>query len=371
MDGGVLIPNTPICPPPTGVCGSGTPTWKMVMNASMRTWTEAAVWTGCEILYWGGRGLDSRALGAEHGRRYHPHTDTWRLMSTVGAPTARREGGIYQWTGAELFVWGGRGESDSLLEDGGLYDPATDSWRPIPRETDPSRAPRSRVEAVADWTGTEVVIFGGLGGPGNVLREGAFYNPTTGQWRLFLEPGPEMYDAYGGWARNRLFVWGSPSLTGNAVNLAYVYDDSSGWIPLPEAPLSPRSRARVVVHEAGMLVYGGSGGVGSSNLNNGAFFDFDTWTWWPILDGPSDLEGGSGGYFMFWTGCDYVLIDGREVREGFMKIYHDYRFNLESNTWTAMPEFRGTQVRSLLRWTWAGDQIVSWGGWDSARLIFE
>jgi hypothetical protein len=70
------------------------------------------VWTGTEMIVWGGitfdGGLNGDALG--DGARYDPSTDTWRTMSTIGSPTARFRAGAV-WTGIELLIWGG----DSLL----------------------------------------------------------------------------------------------------------------------------------------------------------------------------------------------------------------------------------------------------------------
>lgn len=284
-------------------CGCSARTWRTISGGadSTRLWTDVAVWTGSEILYWGGvTSRNQASLGGEHGRRYDPRADAWRPMSARGAPSARTYA-LYQWTGVELFVWGGYdspavGGQLTLFDDGGLYDPVTDSWRSIPRAPDLSRAPRGRADALVGWTGTEVVIFGGHDGNlSNRMRDGAFYDPSTGQWRLFRSLGPEMTEVQGGWARGRLFVWGTTGshYESNLANVAFVYDDDSGWIRLPEAPLVAREQSRVVVYEAGMLVYGGSdsGPWPAEYLKDGAFFDFDTWSWSSTFTGPSNLDG--------------------------------------------------------------------------------
>jgi hypothetical protein len=54
------------------------------------------------------------------GGRYDPATDAWRSMTTDGAPS-RRNYPAYVWTGSELVVWGGNGGPD--LNDGGRYTP--------------------------------------------------------------------------------------------------------------------------------------------------------------------------------------------------------------------------------------------------------
>src|SRR5206468_6725062 len=63
-------------------------------------WGHSAVWTGNEMLVWGGLGPTGR-LG--DGSRYNPETDVWRPMSTVGAPSVRGEQ-VAVWTGSEMVI---------------------------------------------------------------------------------------------------------------------------------------------------------------------------------------------------------------------------------------------------------------------------
>ena len=58
------------------------------------------------------------------GGRYNPSTDSWTATSTTNAPTARYDHTAV-WTGSEMIVWGGHG---SGLNTGGRYNPITDSW---------------------------------------------------------------------------------------------------------------------------------------------------------------------------------------------------------------------------------------------------
>ena len=39
------------------------------------------------------------------------------------------------WTGRELLVWGGWNEPQRMLDDGGRYDPMLDRWQPLPSGT--------------------------------------------------------------------------------------------------------------------------------------------------------------------------------------------------------------------------------------------
>src|SRR6266436_3525141 len=80
--------------------------------------------------------------------------DLWEPTSTVNAPTARSLNTAV-WTGTEMIVWGGYDGND--LNTGGRYNPATDSWT----ATNTSNAPAGRERHTAVWTGTEMLVWGG------------------------------------------------------------------------------------------------------------------------------------------------------------------------------------------------------------------
>src|SRR4029453_5553914 len=73
-------------------------------NAPDGRWVHVAVWTGSEMIVWGG-GQDT-GVYFNTGGRYNPSTDSWTATSTIGAPAARR-GHTAVWTGSEMIVWGG------------------------------------------------------------------------------------------------------------------------------------------------------------------------------------------------------------------------------------------------------------------------
>lgn len=139
----------------------------------------AMVWTGEEVLVWGGVRPDGSGL--RDGATYDPGADRWRRLPP--APQGGRAGSVVAWTGDVLLVWGGEGAGG--VRSGGLrFDPATDRWRRLP--AGPLSARR---DAEAAWTGRELVVWGGTGRRGEALRDGARFDPVTGHWRR-LPPGP-------------------------------------------------------------------------------------------------------------------------------------------------------------------------------------
>jgi N-acetylneuraminic acid mutarotase len=117
-------------------------------NLPHPVWGAAAVWTGKELVVWGGSYPDH-----DVGARYDPVTDSWQPTSMEGAPR-RRASHTAVWTGSEMIVWGGW----SPLDTGGRYDPSRDRWRPTGLGPN-TPSPRSSHTAV--WTGTEMIVWGG------------------------------------------------------------------------------------------------------------------------------------------------------------------------------------------------------------------
>src|SRR5437667_8720277 len=85
------------------------------------------------------------------GGRYNPGTDSWTATSTTGAP-AGREVHTAVWTGSEMIVWGGFNGS-SVLNTGGRYNPGTDSWT----ATSTTSAPAARDIHTAVCTGSQTI----------------------------------------------------------------------------------------------------------------------------------------------------------------------------------------------------------------------
>ncbi len=74
------------------------------------------------MIVFGGIGTDTVA------KRYRPATDTWTDATTVDAPGARDHHAAV-WTGTEMIIWGGF-INDGITPTGGRYNPVTDTWTP-------------------------------------------------------------------------------------------------------------------------------------------------------------------------------------------------------------------------------------------------
>ena len=131
-----------------------TDSWIATITATERRDSHTAVWTGSEMIVCGGFTVYFLSR-LNTGGRYNPITDSWIATSLVNAPTAR---GYHTavWTGSEMIVWGGDGES-SYLNTGGRYNPGTNTWF----ATTITNAPFGRRLHTAVWTVSEMIICRG------------------------------------------------------------------------------------------------------------------------------------------------------------------------------------------------------------------
>jgi hypothetical protein len=82
---------------------------------------HTAVWTGNEMIVWGGHGdFDLLTYYFNTGARYDPSTNSWTATSIVNAPEGRYHHTAV-WTGNEMIVWGGILYSNSSTNTGGRY----------------------------------------------------------------------------------------------------------------------------------------------------------------------------------------------------------------------------------------------------------
>lgn len=176
-------------PTPTLAVGTPSPPAARKITLDSRRVTGApiagrfnasAVWTGTEVIVWGGSEVPTSLTGfRSDGAAYDTIPETWRMIAD--APLSAREAPLAVWTGQEMLVWGGQGRS--RRSDGAAYDPATDSWRRM------RTAPIDWAwQSGTTWTGTEWVI---LTATSRGAVDLAAYDPATDSWRSITKPPAE------------------------------------------------------------------------------------------------------------------------------------------------------------------------------------
>ena len=151
-------------------CTPDTWTATSTTNAPAARTHHTAVWTGSEMIVWGGN-----LVPLNTGGRYNPTTDSWAATSTTNAPDARYAHTAV-WTGTEMIIWGGI-FGFPPPNTGGRYNPSTDTWT----ATSTTNAPDGRAGHTAVWTGNEMIVWGGYNSSPQ-LNSGARYNPSTNSW---------------------------------------------------------------------------------------------------------------------------------------------------------------------------------------------
>jgi hypothetical protein len=344
----------------------------------------AAVWTGREAIFWGGL-VNGHITASEHtdsvalddGAAYDPRHHSWRKVSR--APLSPRFNTAAIWTGAAMFIWGGRDSSSSALSDGALYDPATDSWRKV--------APSPLASGLtAFWTGGEIEVWGG--GPGLVpnsnapLTAGAAYDPKANSWRRLPSP-PTVSDhpvvaPITGWTGDRLVLWNywerttptgpNSTMTDVGTDVA-IYDAAHDrWRTLPASTdLPPLLGARTFWTGKELIAWAGQRGHGPPPAldSPGYLFDPTLDSWRRMGRGPLDAGGAAAAV---WTGFAMLAVTGSEVGapngEG-MSPGDGGMYRASTNSWVRLLRAPGAVDYNAAA-VWAGDQMILWGA-DPAR----
>ena len=247
------------------------------VNAPTVRFGHTAVWTGNEMIVWGGVSGSDLNTGA----RYNPITGTWTTMTTVNAPPARDDHTAV-WTGSEMIVWGGSGGGHT----GAKYNPITDSWTAIST----TNAPSPRIGHTAVWTGGEMIVWGGVYGDTR-LNTGARYNPSTDTWAattiINAPTGRSVHTAV--WTGSEMTVWGGYD-GGGSVSTGRRYNpNTDSWVATGTVNVpTARSGHTAVWRGNEMVVWGGYDG--SSSLNTGGRYnpDTDTWAATSTVNAPTD-----------------------------------------------------------------------------------
>ncbi|MCP4680125.1 MAG: hypothetical protein GY854_32455 [Deltaproteobacteria bacterium] len=87
-------------------------TWQAMSTSGAPHAREAhtAIWTGTEMIIWGGLYIDGTTGDRSEfntGGHYNPATNTWKPTIATNAPQGRYRH-VAVWTGEEMIVWGGK-----------------------------------------------------------------------------------------------------------------------------------------------------------------------------------------------------------------------------------------------------------------------
>ena len=389
-----------------------TDTWSAVSTtgAPSQRYEHTAVWTGTEMIVWGGHVLDPQGSVTNSGGRYDPASNTWTLTTAQHAPQAR-SGHTAVWTGSQMIVWGGFGQQfpDILnsgsrydpasnswtatrttsappgrywhtavwtgsemivwggntydlenaltvsLDTGGRYSPATDSWSP----TAAAQAPSARYKHTAVWSGNRMIVWGGTNQYAEYFATGARYDPSTDQWSATSTTNApvETWSHTAVWTGTEMIVWGGGGGDYHADGGRYA-PASDTWIPIPVGAGSPPGRLNHTAVWTGteMIVWGGTAPQGDTKT--GGRFAPATGTWSPTAS--TDPRPTGNGGTAIWTGAEMIVWGG--ITGSISTPARGSRYDPATDSWSAVADGHGSTCAHSVVWT--GTEMIVWGGDD-------
>jgi N-acetylneuraminic acid mutarotase len=314
---------------------------------------HTAVWTGSEMVVWGGR---VGAVRSNTGGRYNPSTDSWTATSLINAPDGRFSHTAV-WTGSEMIVWSGVGFG--YVNTGGRYSPGTDSWI----ATSTTNAPAGRQYHTAVWTGSEMIVWGGVDANGpTYFNTGGRYNAGTDSWTATSTTNaPAARDLHTAvWTDSQMIVWGGfdangPTYfnTGGRYNAGTDSWTATSTTSVPDG----RSRPTAVWTDSEMIVWGGGNDITAFNTGGRYNPDTDSWT----ATSTTSAASARSVHTAVWTGSEMIVWGGVDAN-GPTYLNTGGRYNPGTDSWIATSTTNAPAGRELHTAVWTDSQMIVWGG---------
>ncbi len=303
-------------------------TWKTLPAAPSSfagRYNHTAVWTGSSMIIYGGQ--DS-STGRNDIASYDPASQTWKSLTASTIAARYSHGAVWSTTTNEMIVWGGYGGTCSgyACADGAAFNPSTNTWTALPA---PPPGFSGRYRHTMLWTGSEVVIWGGLGTSSSYLRDGARFDPKTKLWTKFADPPATIdgrYDHVSVFTGSEVLVWGGygtyvSSSYGRSTGARYLPGGSwTAFSPPTDDVFATGTSAKRYAAQgwfgAGKLwLWGGTTGLYPySALMGGAWYDpsLDKWGTMDVTDAPPARTRAT----VVWTGKEAIAWGGSSTSSG-------------------------------------------------------
>ena len=318
--------------------------------------TSAFAWTGAELIVWGGFGLHTENGGCtpcSGGGVYDPKKNSWRAMRSGDAPTARDwTAGV--WTAKHFVTWGGLSAFPHHMtaadQVGGMYDLAQDTWQGVST----SGQPAWRWQHILEWSGREVLVWGGTTPDTIPLCDGGRFDPAKNTWSaMSLHGAPTgCLEPASVWTGHELLVWGGGTIDSSpdgVTNTGAAYNpETDTWRPISNqgAPSARHKPATVWTGEE-MIVYGGNAGVDARAYNPAT----DRWRSLSLRGAPGVHTRGDA----VWTGSEVIVWGNSNCGVG-------GRYDLASDTWKPFSSKGALTARTMQTLVWTGEAMIVYGG---------
>jgi hypothetical protein len=234
------------------------------------------------------------------------------------------------WTGREVIVFGGTSVDGDLLVDGAAWDPASNAWRRLPVSP---VGPRDG--AVVAWAGDRLVVWGGATVPPSAADPPAPGGPAA--------PSGDSADPPGGTA--------APAASEMRADGAAYVPATDRWVPVAAAPILPRTGAESVWTGRRLVISGGYHDGDDGDRSDGAALDPVSGAWSPIAARPAPGSCGSD-----------VPCDGRWTGTLALFPASGLRYDPVGDRWSTLAPYPSA-ARSLADQpaVWTGQRLLAWG----------
>jgi len=165
---------------------------------------------------------ESASIAVDQTRIEVDTTPPLAWVSTSPGPTARM-GHTAVWSGRQMIVWGGSSSgltSDALSTGGKMWGLSGEWTNALLRES-----PSLRMYHSAVWTGSRMIVFGGLGFDGSPLAIGGLYEPDAYTWLTMDSFGaPTLLNQVVVWTGSEILIWGGMEDGGVTTDTGEVFE---------------------------------------------------------------------------------------------------------------------------------------------------
>lgn len=189
---------------------------------------------------------------------YSPGSNTWTSLTppnaatgacaTASSPSPRMNAAmVWDSVNQQVLLYGGQGSKNSYLSDLWSYSPAKAAWTALDCS---GNGPGARAGAGVAWSGTQMLILGGLGTAGPLEDFWAYTPGANGGWNqlaVSTKLGARAYVTMS-WDSldKQLYAFGGQATNGQQLGDFYVYQPASGWSAITasnQASPLPRQQA--------------------------------------------------------------------------------------------------------------------------------
>lgn len=179
---------------------------------------HTAIWTGSQMIVFGGFGFDGVTdnIYLSTGGQYDPATDSWSGLQLIDQPSPRADHTAV-WTGMEMLIWGGD-VGGAYASDGRKYNVTQGAWLAMN-----GVAPEGRTLHTAVWVNERMIVWGGFNGA--PLSSGGIFDPAANTWATKSMPVAlsARYEHTAVAAGTKMIVWGGYTSNG-VTNTGGIFD---------------------------------------------------------------------------------------------------------------------------------------------------